>query len=319
MNPEIYNQPSTTNPVGQPTPPPYPNGGNTRSPLKSNKSKQKIIIAAVVVLVLFALGFALLRENNPDSQSYSFKIDNTKVPESSFEKAFDYYQKKNGENTTKDYTINVVKRLYIENSILKQEYKKEGHTEKELEEKLTKTKPLTNESEYPAELAKLLKENTIMRSALLPSMGIKRRSGEALKLSTINATSSEEAQLKVFIDQKLLFYKNEFAKTFNYEATKQQFMNDVEIAARPNIKRDVLVFRNMSYTKPIIPSTEFLNAVFSTSKNGMSKITQLSGNNGYGIIYISETSTGEYDSYQDWLNKKMNQVKLEVDFSKYSL
>ena len=286
--------------------------------------RKTILIVVGVLMVLLLLGVfyqANYKSKNTGTSSQNqviLKIAGNTIPTEEFQNIYEYYATSNtGEEFNKQQTLDFIKSLYIENYILRSEYKTQGLNESDLSSAIEKAKSEQSDSGFLPELNILLAENTALKSLLLSKIGLQLRSGEVLELAILTGVSeAEKKQAEDFIKQKLNFYRIQLNSGVLYAQVKNAFLNDAEINGQTNVKSDTVTFTQMRPDLPIIPTQKFIDEVYAADVNQFSNIFTNDDNSLYGIAYITEAQNGKYTGYLEWLTDKQKSVPVEADFSR---
>ncbi len=265
-----------------------------------------LLLAGLVVVILalyliFSVFFA---------KKYELTVGGQEIPSTEISAAHDYY--KSLEDYNEADSLNFIKNLYIENYILRLEYEAQGNDPKALTID-------TNENlrdEIPDSLYRVVEENTRMKAAVIPGLGIKQRSGEVYRISVSGLSDGEKAALEPLILQKLGQYSTQIETGTPSAQVATAFQNDAQLQEEKSIETAVLTFSDMNPARPIMPGETFVESAFSTLVGETSSpfIVKVGDIELYSFVYITDVTTGEYDSYQVWLKEKMDGVDVSANF-----
>lgn len=325
MDPNVSSSNTPTSSTPNPTPPVQPSGTSPSAHYSGSNYLKKVLVGIVVVVIVVVGSLLLLLGRKPKTQTnnyphYKFTINGQEVPKDDFVAIYKYYKSQDGSAFNKTSRLSSIENMYIEDYLLKQEFIKEGLSFSKLESSVEKYQFPSSLSSAPDPLKKINSEDTIMRGQLLPMIGIKSRTGEILKLSA--PISSNPAQLKGtedFMVQKLSQYKTLFDNKSPFTYVKNSFLADVSIKNNPSVHAGTISFIKMTPFQPVIARDEFINAAFSTNKDSMSNIFKIMTPDTllYGLVYISDTTGGQYDDYRVWLQQKTKAVAINTNFSDF--
>lgn len=270
----------------------------------ADKKKLFTIGGAILAIIVFAvigyLGFQMFNNKS----SYEFTINEYAVPEAEFQEVYAYYQESADQG---EDPLTQAQNVFIQNYVLNAEYTAQGNTPEQLTQ-LISAQPAPTGNDLPPTLLSINTENSVIKAAILPSIGVNMRTGEVLQLVASNsAEGTQEVMTTVLQD-----YKERFDTGESFDELKVSFAQDPTLIAQPAITRNVLNFENMSPNHPILPGQEFATAAFETPANGMSQVfTSTIGNKTMsGLVYITSATDGSSDGYQNWLSQKVKAVKV---------
>lgn len=260
-----------------------------------------LLLLGLILYLVYSLVFA---------KNYSLTVEGQEVPSSELKQAYDYY--KSLEDFNEADTFNFIRNLYAENYILKQEYTGQGYNLDSLLELVE----VDMSSDVPAPLMRVINENSRLKAALIPTLGIKQRSGEVYRISVRGLDDGETASLEPMLLQKLDQYSAQIESGSASAQVASLFNNDTELQSQDAVDTAVLIFEDMSPSRPIMPGETFVESVFSTAAGETSSpfIVRVGDIVMYSFVYVTDTTTGEYDSYQVWLREKINGLQIESNF-----
>ncbi len=296
---------------------PPPDQGSV-PPRKTFRISRKLIALVSLVIVLLIVLLALSAAQH-SSGKYAFSLNNDHISQAQFQEAYDYYKSQNAKNFDRQYALNFVKGVFVQNYLLKQESIKENLNQTDLNRATDTISQTFGNSNMPESLRAVLIENAAIKQLILAKIVTKTRSGDILVLyNTVPIDTNHIMSVADFMKTQLTKYKNELDSGASYDSVKTAFLADQDVGKQPAIAARSMSFDNMAPGLPLVTTKSFINNVFATGLYKTTPVIDLSARKtdvSYGVAFITAANDGQYTSYQDWLNKQMKSVTINSDFS----